>query len=335
MSTITFTNLQSQLLHLLADGHRHSGNALGLALGISRTAIWKNIAQLISFGAPIERHPQQGYNLSCPMILLNKQQIHAELKAISPACHIEPNVHLFASIDSTNQYLKQTLRKSKALDICCAETQTAGRGRLSRHWHSPFGENIYCSMRFHINGDFSALSGLSLVVGIAIVEALRVLGIHDLYVKWPNDIVWRDKKLCGILIDLIAESYGSTDSIIGIGLNVNSPTQSISLPQEDKRPWCSLYEITGQRHDRNKIIAHLVVALHNHLDTFQAYGFQAFQSAWCKIDYLYGKAVEVIQNCGPLVGNACGVNSSGQLLVKDETGQTHDVSSGDASLMKC
>ena len=330
-----FNTTQIQLLNCLADGLCHNGNDLGITLNMSRTAVWKRITQLIELGLPIERIPQRGYRLTVPMTLLDESLIRQQLDINHFDMPI--NVHLFASIDSTNRFLKD-LPHSTAIDICCAEMQSAGRGRFGRHWHSPFGENIYCSSRWHFDCDLSRLSGLSLVVSLAILATLNDIGISEhIKVKWPNDILWHNKKLCGSLIEVIAESNGNAEVVIGIGLNVNSTTTMMSQADGDKnnhpdKPWCSLYDITNQYTDRNLVIAQLVIHLNHFLKEFMLKGFTAFIAKWHATDYLQGQMITVSSYNGPLKGHANGVNELGQLILIDEASITHYLSSGDTSL---
>ncbi|HHF7346214.1 TPA: bifunctional biotin--[acetyl-CoA-carboxylase] ligase/biotin operon repressor BirA [Legionella feeleii] len=322
-----FSSLQLQLLHQLADGQCHSGNSLGEQLGVSRTAVWKHVHQLTELGLVIKRLPQQGYQLATPMQVLDEELIRHYLSNKSFTKPLD--FHLFAAIDSTNRFLKE-LPSGTCLAICCAETQTNGRGRFGRHWISPFGENIYFSSRWELHCCLSHLSGLSLVVGLAILASLRNSNVdQNLLLKWPNDVLWGDKKLCGILIEVIAETNGCAQVIIGIGINVNTATQHEILIG---RPWCSLYEITGHHFDRNIILANLIEQLDCHLEQFLQKGFASFSSRWQEVDYLFGKQIAVAQPNGLIAGRACGVNELGQLTLRDQEGTLHYLSSGDASL---
>jgi len=332
-----FSPLHRKLLAYLSDGACHSGNALGTLLNVSRTAIWKHITQLIELGLPILRIPKRGYQLMTPLQLLDEELIQQELSHLGFALPIE--AHVFASIDSTNRFLKE-LPSTSAISVCCAEMQTEGRGRFGRQWYSPFGENIYFSSRWHFDCDLSRLSGLSLVVSLSILSTLKALGIEDnLRVKWPNDIFWDHQKLCGSLIEVIAESNSGADVVIGIGLNVNSNTKAADSSNNIEhnklipdKPWCSLHDIKGVRMDRNKIAARLLITLSHYLDVFLIKGFGAFISEWNEADYLKGHAVQVSHPRGALKGIANGVNEAGQLLLVDDNGVTHCLSSGDTSL---
>lgn len=326
------SDTQIKLLAALADGNCHSGTELGLALKVSRTAIWKQIKQLSHLGLAIQRLPQQGYRLPTPLTLLNEKAIRQQLQLRQ--FNKSLNLQLFAALDSTNRFLKD-LALSTDIDICCTEMQTAGRGRFGRSWYSPFGENIYCSSRWHFDSDLSHLSGLSLVVSLAILAALDEFGIRDgIRVKWPNDILWHHKKLCGNLIEVVAESNSSAEIIIGIGVNVNSDSlQQVSLSQTPPdKAWCSLYDISKTYIDRNQLIASLIIQLEQFLNEFMQQGFVAFMSKWQQVDYLQGQMITVSQPTGHLSGTAAGVNEMGQLILIDEKGNRHYLSSGDTSL---
>ncbi|MGQ3889347.1 biotin--[acetyl-CoA-carboxylase] ligase [Legionella sp. CNM-1927-20] len=317
--------IQHQLLHFLADGECKSGNVIAKKVGVSRTAIWKQISQLIDYGLDIKRNARQGYRLTHPFIALNETAIRHYLKELDYKKELD--LHLFAEIDSTNRYLKD-LPNNLITTVCCAEAQTQGRGRFGRKWDSPFGENIYFSGRWQLNCCISKLSGLSLIISLAILTSLKSNNIQqDIYLKWPNDLLWQDKKLAGVLIEVIAEANSCIEIIIGIGINVN--TKNKILPET---PWCSLYDMTGIYFDRNQLIASLVKTLDSSLKQFLDQGFKSFHDQWQQVDYLDGQYITVFQPHSSLSGYVCGVNDLGQLCLIDDKGQCHYLSSGDTSL---
>ena len=242
-------------------------------------------------------------------------------------------LHVFSTIDSTNHYLK-TLSKQYPIDLCCAEMQTRGRGRLNREWYSPNAENIYCSMRRYIDKTAVAtLSALSLVTAIAMMQTLTTWQISDnIAIKWPNDIVWQHKKLGGILIESFQDPGGDVALIIGMGLNVNIQPDDPLWQSKIQRPWCSLYEITGQPIDRNPLLADILLQLNHSIEQFLAEGFLPFQQAWNRWDYLRGKHITLVQFDNTLTGIAQGVTEKGELIILDETHHTHVISSGEATI---
>ena len=208
--------------------------------------------------------------------------------------------------------------------------KTQGKGRFGRHWHSPFGENIYCSSRWRFNCDLSSLSGLSLVTSLAVLTTIKQINPNPLVqVKWPNDLLWQNRKLSGNLIEISAESNGIAQVIIGIGLNVNSDTAA--YPLADK-PWCSLYDMFGFNLDRNQLIADLLVNLDRYLRQFIEKGLSDFVEEWNQNDYLLNKPIQIHQASNTLSGIAKGIDQTGQLILEDKTGTRHFLSSGDTSL---
>lgn len=244
-------------------------------------------------------------------------------------------LHILHSVDSTNRFLRD-LPFSSTTDICCAETQTNGRGRFGRSWYSPFAQNIYCSSRWYFEGELNRLTGLGLVVSIAILATLKDLKLQDqIGIKWPNDLIWHDKKLCGSLIEIIPQTQFHIGAIIGIGLNVNSSQTSVENHEVDflpDKPWCSLYDINKSKFDRNLILTQLIIQLHQHMKLFIKDGLGAFMSEWHKVDYLYGKRITVHRANESLSGIANGINEIGQLILIDDTGTIHYLSSGDTTL---
>jgi len=317
--------LSPNLIHLtsiLSDLKYHDGDTIGTSLGITRSAVWKSIKKLEEYGIEIDSVKNKGYALKEPLLLLNQEFIQREVA--SPNITIE----VMEAIDSTSSYLKRA-DTSKA-KICISETQTGGRGRMGRTWHSPFGQNIYMSYARPFKQDASELNGLSLVVSIAILAAIKEIGIHaDIMLKWPNDATYLGQKLMGNLVEVQSEAYGESLAIIGLGINVNM------LDDKDgtiTQGWTSLRKITGNYIDRNLLCLALIRSLHNHLDKFAKDGLSVFLPQWQRLDCLYNKAIEI--NNGELSGTAKGINDQGNLLLELPGGQLISCPSGETSIRK-
>ena len=313
-----------KLVKILNDGEYHSGTDLGHALKISRNAVWKHINHLTDFDIDIESVRNKGYRLKKPLILLDSANIKTQ-----PKIKTTVKLHVLGSIHSTNDYVK-SLDKSLSAVLCLAEHQSAGRGRFGRQWYSPFGANIYLSYRCTVNKDASDFAGLSLVISLAVVSALKAYGIDALSVKWPNDILYQHQKLAGILIEMNAESHGLTQVTIGIGLNVNMPTVSNRNLQ---RSWTSLDQITQTYHDRNLVAAHIINHVLIYMERFIERGFLAFLEEWKALDYLSGKTITLSSNKQEVKGIVAGVNEQGHLLLEQKDA-IHAYSAGDTSIAK-
>lgn len=315
----------SQLIEIMSDGEFHDGTALGLALQMTRSAVWKMIKKLERYDVEISSAKGKGYALCEPMILLDPEKIKQSL--INKHCSFS----LFESLGSTNEYLRAS-PSAQGIHFCITEHQTSGRGRLNRDWHSPFGKNIYLSCLYSFQKDISELAGLSLVVSLAILRTLQQFGINDdTYVKWPNDVICQAKKISGSLIDVQAESHGVSQAIIGVGLNVNmliDPHRCIS------QHWTSMRRVSGEYFDRNLVCAALMNHLLDYLQRFDREGFEPFMNEWITAEGMHGKQVAVQSINETITGEAAGINAQGHLLLKMPDGQVRNFSSGDTTILK-
>ncbi len=257
------------------------------------------------------------------LVKLDEQSIRKNLQ------HENLDIEIFETITSTNSYLK-TCEHNETIKICLAEQQTQGIGRFNRNWHSPFSQNIYLSCRYPFNKDISELGGLSLAVSLAVLKAIQVEH-HDLkfQLKWPNDIVYEDKKLAGSLIEIIAND-GEYDAIIGIGLNVNMLEDDAKIPQ----PWTSLRQIFGHYIDRNILATNLINTLLKYLDKFATYGLEPFLSEWNQYNQLLGKKISLKHGNEETQGTVIGINNHGHLLLELADSSVQAFSSGDTTIYK-
>lgn len=264
------------------------------------------------------------------MIPLNTQRLQKIFLELN--MHHPIDIHVVASVDSTQNFVKALPHTSK-LSLCCAEMQTQGRGRFDRTWHSPFGENMYASLRMPINSPQHIGSGLSLVVSLGLVEAIKkITDNHDaLRIKWPNDVIWNNRKLAGSLIECLTEQRCTKAFVLGIGLNVNMPSD---VGHEIEQPWCSLHDIIGSPLDRNHVIAQVITCVHEHITRFMQQGMTAFQQAWRDVDDLFGHPIVVVQPSRTLQGIAHGINDQGHLIMIDDNGQRHQILSGEATKVR-
>lgn len=147
----------------------------------------------------------------------------------------------FETIDSTNTYLKENYEKLDNFTFVSADFQSAGRGRNNRNWKSEKGENLLFSLLIKDKALIDKFSSLSVISAFSIIKALN---LEHLSIKWPNDIYYKDSKLCGILLEAVTRNEIEC-LIIGIGLNVNQR----EFVGEYKRTPTSLYQITNQSQD--------------------------------------------------------------------------------------
>lgn len=311
------------LLTLLADGAVHSGESLAESLGISRTAIWKQIRKLQAEGIQVVTIRGRGYQLAAPMDLLSADSIRGRLGSARTK---DVSLLVHDRIDSTNSDIARRWQAGEAgLLVSIADCQEQGRGRRGRPWQSPVGQNLYMSVGVTISRGFTELEGLSLVVGLALLEALALPGDANPGLKWPNDLMLDGRKLAGILIELQGELEGSVRVIVGIGVNVHM-TEVDSVDQ----PWTSLaLAVPDHPWRRDLIAASVLDQLMVRLGQFEEGGFQSFSDAWNNYDIFRGK--NLVATSGELSGLGCGVDGSGNYQL--DTGEgLHNVSAGEISL---
>ncbi|NVZ23367.1 bifunctional biotin--[acetyl-CoA-carboxylase] ligase/biotin operon repressor BirA [Pseudomonas costantinii] len=295
------------LLKLLKDGRFHSGEALGEALGVSRSAVWKQLQHLeAELSLPIHRVRGRGYQLASPLVFLNAEDI-----AVNAASLAWP-IHIFDSIDSTNaEALRLVGGGCAAPFLVLAEQQTAGRGRRGRKWVSPFAQNVYYSLVLRIEGGLRQLEGLSLVVGLAVMHALRGVGVQDAALKWPNDVLVGTKKIAGILLELVGDPADICHVVLGIGINVN-----MQKADEVDQQWTSVGLEKGSPVDRNYLAAQLSLQLQDYLDRHKASGFAALQGEWEQHHLWQGRAVSLIAGVNQIDGVVLGVDRQGALRLR-------------------
>ncbi len=250
----------------------------------------------------------------------------AEIRAFLTHQKIELSV--LGSVSSTNDFPKNE-GPTGVLQFRLAEHQTQGRGRFHRPWLAPFGANILMSCRCPIPQDLSRCEGLSLCIGLAIVQALREFGLEDLSCKWPNDILHRGQKLAGILIELQNGPHGATNAIIGVGCNVN---MSEAMLKAIDRPTTSLQVILGSPQNRNHIAALFIDAISAYLARFEQKGFADFEAEWKRSDALAGKDIHLHLGASTVTGRMSGVDAAGHLLLSLPSGEVKSYSAGEASL---
>lgn len=237
-----------------------------------------------------------------------------------------PDNHLIYKeiIDSTNQYLLDNYPQLPAGTLCVAEAQTAGRGRRGRVWYSPFAGQIIFSLYQQIPKTTS-LSGLSLVVGIAVVNALHQRGYTQVKLKWSNDLLLISEqgaaKLGGILIEMSAKEALFYDVVIGVGLNVVVDT---TQQQRIDQPIAQLADIhTGREAiDRTEILSEIIQQLNLAIEQFTHSGFTPFLAQWHNYDAYLNQPVQVIQGEKVIKGTNLGVDQQGQLRLATEKGIT-------------
>lgn len=316
------------ILKSLSDGSFHSGEALAKRAGVTRAAVWKAIQVLQSqYQLDIYSVHGRGYRLSKAIELLDKDSILGQLNHPQTLKALDT---LF-SIDSTNHYLMQSpASQLQSPWVVLAEQQTAGRGRRGRLWQSPFAGNIYLSLLWRFTQINANFIGLSLAIGVVMCRILMHMGIEQLGLKWPNDVLCQGKKLCGILIEMRGETSGPYDAVIGIGLNLAMPED---IGRQIDQPWIALQQVSDTCVARNTLAANIIDALLEALPQFESHGLQPFLAEWRRLDVFRDQSVQLHLGEKTVDGIERGVDEQGALLV-EHNGKLQRYYSGEISLRK-
>lgn len=321
-------NSDYKILRILSDNQYHSGEDLAQVFQTSRAAICKRIAKInaiLKFDTYeyfyIQSVTGKGYCLNKSFDYICSEYIQ-QLLVINHITNVA--IDFFPVIDSTNNYLINHPIDFNKYYVCIAEQQTAGRGRntisLKKSWYSPFGNNIYCSIAWHYPSCQSALLGLSLIAGLTLAEILTEFGCDDVQLKWPNDVLIRDKKIGGILTEIYGEPNGGCKLVIGFGLNVfnNYNTRHlVDINANILKPWTNLeLELKNKKGiQRNHLINSLLHKFLLNYDLFIKHGLTYFIAKWHQYDALLNQYINIDMAGKIKQGQYCGIDNNGALLI--------------------
>ncbi len=245
-------------------------------------------------------------------------------------------IEVIASIPSTNTALRARTAHLQGPTLLAAEVQTAGRGRAGRSWHSAPGDSLSFSLAWPCHAPLARLSGLSLAVGVAVADTLRVMG-WPVQLKWPNDLLLDGRKLGGILIETVQQPAPSGVliwAVIGIGLNVRPNRERDSLVGHASAVLQSSFapDDGNTATDCNGLLASLADGLNTALSVFDRDGLSPFVGRWQALHAYQDQTVRIIEQGAVLQeGVARGIDDSGQLLLETTAGRIM-ITAGDVSL---
>ena len=202
--------------------------------------------------------------------------------------------------------------------VCLAEQQTSGRGRRGREWVSPFGTNIYLSLYWNFPLGPADLTGLSLAAGIVLAETLESMGIEEIGLKWPNDLLWRSRKLAGLLLEVSGEQGGPSKVVLGLGINTRLTSRH---GDQIDQPWVDLSGIPGGRSvGRNQLAGALIDGLINLMAEYGEQGLAPYTERWSRYDLFVGEPVLLKMGNETIEGVHRGIYSNGALLLENSNG---------------
>lgn len=241
-------------------------------------------------------------------------------------------VKRLVEVDSTNTVAMEMGRQgARSGTVVVAESQTRGRGRLKRPWISPPGTGLYFSMILRPDLDPVDLSKITLVAGVAVCLALEAECHVRLGIKWPNDLLLDNRKLGGILTEAEPSAGGDYLVVLGIGLNITS--REASFPDDLRKHATSLLLSTGQRFERDLLLAAIIRRLDEMIPRVEQNGFSEAFAEWRARDASKGRTLSWVTASGEVVeGIGQGLDDNGAYHIRGADGAIHQILSGDLNL---
>jgi len=305
------------------QGNWISGETLSGRMGVSRAAVWKQVSRLRQEGYEIHSSSKKGYLfLGAPEMLLP-----AEIReGIGTEVFGRKEIAYFTELDSTNRKAKELAAEGAPEGtLVVAEAQTRGRGRIGRSWYSPFRTGIYTSLILRPRLPPHEAPKITLVTGVAVAEALLAGTPLKPDIKWPNDILIRGRKICGILTETSTEMDAIDFVVVGVGINVNTR----EFPVDLKEIATSVYLETGKIFDRVMLVQEFLRQFERLYTLFLHSGFEPIGKRWSELSILLGKDVTVHMIDRTCKGRVLELNRDGALIIRDEHGELEKIYSGD------
>lgn len=321
--------MKDDVLRLLSESQGYvSGAEMSRKLGVTRAAVWKAIEALRQEGYAIESGTNRGYRLAEITTNLSRREILRHLEG----CAWGEAVQVCEEVDSTsNQAKLQAAAGAPEGTVIIADTQTGGRGRLGRSFSSPKGMGMYLSAVLRPKAEPAQLLHLTCAVAVAVCNAVeKTVGVRP-GIKWTNDPVMGNRKLCGILTELALEAEINQVQYAVVGIGINCQQKQEDFDESIRDVACSLAMATGKPVDRNLLTANCIrelEALSRHYLTEKA----AYMAQYRKDCVTVGKQVQVIRGENVRRGKALSVDDDGGLLVAFEDGLTETVNAGEVSV---
>jgi len=317
--------MAKDILEFLGEKEYVSGEVLAKKLDISRVAVWKQIQKLKDMGYKIISDQNLGYCLVSRPDLLLPQEIQRGLSTT----YIGKKIYYFPELESTNIVAKEkALHRVEGIDkgtLIITERQSAGKGRLGREWFSPAG-GIWLSIILYPQLPPSYIPRITLMTAVAVVKAIKICTQIESQIKWPNDILINEKKVCGILTEMNAELDMINWVVVGIGINVNIDHRE--FPEDIQKNTISLKKISGKDVLRVKLTQTFLQEFEKYYDKLKRKEFPSILEEWKLYSHTLGRKIRVDMGERIITGEAVNINEEGALILKKEDGELIKIISG-------
>lgn len=344
--------MKSKILTMLRNADEFiSGQSICDTLNISRTAVWKYINQLKMEGYEIEAVSNKGYHIRYYPDVVTKEEIESQLVLKEQnkefaAPNVVKKVVFYDEVDSTNNVAKQAAEDGEESGtLFVTEHQTAGRGRRGKTWVSPAGSEIFMTLLFRPKINPTVAPMLTIITAMAVAHALndvvndmssniakdisKDVASKECFIKWPNDIVMGNHKICGILTEMSAEPDWTNYVVIGIGINANTK----QFDDEVKDIATSIYLQTGKKVKRSNVIVCFIKHFSQMYAKFiETCDLSAFINDYNTLLINCGRQVQINEKNSSYTALAQGIDKFGRLIVVKEDGQRAEIVAGEVSV---
>jgi BirA family biotin operon repressor/biotin-[acetyl-CoA-carboxylase] ligase len=307
-----------------------SGAELAKQLGVSRAAIWARIEELRKLGYDLGASPHHGYVLrGCPDAL-HADDLHARL---GQSQVVGREIRVLKETNSTSDVVDKLAHDGVAEGVVVfAESQTQGRGRLGRRWLSPPGKGLWYSVLLRPNLSPLAATQLTVISAVAVARAIeRETGLRP-GIKWPNDIMFGNRKCAGILIELSTDIDHIRHAVLGIGVDVN--LAPADFPAELRDVATSLRAEAGQDVDRPALAAAMLRELDYVYARLREGDFHQVGDEWMRRCSTLGRRVTLKIGDRTVQGVAEALDDEGALVVRNDHGHVERILGGDVTMQR-
>jgi len=302
-----------------------SGDKLAHELNLSRTAVWKHIHTLQRAGIHIRAHKGRGYVLESDILNERFLEQHLNTRLLGRPCLV------LDEVDSTNsEAMRRASDGAQEGLTVLADRQTAGRGRLQRHWHTIAEHTLAMSVLLKPPLAPEKIPQISLLTAVALHNALSPLA-PDIRIKWPNDILHHGRKMAGILTEMRAEPGRVQAVVVGMGINVNAP--SGGWPEDITDIATDLGTASGRTVSRMDIAVRILESMEQHYLDYLNDGFDPVREQWWQAHAACRKPVRVHDGLRYIEGIAEALDEDGALLLRTHSG-IQRVVAGDLELIE-
>ncbi|AUB56046.1 biotin--[acetyl-CoA-carboxylase] ligase [Methanobacterium subterraneum] len=321
---------EKQILKTLhaQKGEYVSSDNLASKMGISNAQLSDEIQKLQNDGYRIDSSSERGYRL----IKTTNRLLPYEIQLNLTTKYIGQEIYHYSEVDSTNNVAKELAEKGAVEGtIVIAESQRRGKGRRGKKWLSPSG-GVWMTIILRPDIPTSQAPLLTLLTGVAVAETLTHECGLDVGIKWPNDILIGDKKVCGILTEAIARKGGLDYVVVGIGIDLNVDVDE--FPPDLRKGATSLKNELEKEIPGEKLVQNFLLNFENLYQNFKEGQLSEILNQWRSLSTTIGSTVEVKKRGGTIRGEAVGITRDGILILEMDDGSLQKIISGECTHYK-